>query len=135
MSNAGSYEMQILFCAIALGLIQLVLYVAAALPTRGVPWAIGPRDEAGKPLGKIAGRLERAYKNFLETFPFFAVAVLLANALDKHTAMSALGAQIYIWARLIYVPAYVIAIPGTRSLVWTASLAGILLVMSAVWPG
>ena len=135
MPNTGSYEMQILFCALALGLVQLVLTVAAGLPVRGLTWAIGPRDEPGKPFGKIAGRLERAYKNFLETFVFFAVAVLVANGLDKHTAMSVLGAQIYIWARLIYVPAYVIAIPMTRTLVWTASLIGILLVMSAIWPG
>ena len=134
MSGTG-YEMQILFCAIALGLIQLVLAAAASVAARGMPWALGPRDETGAVLGKIGGRLERAYKNFLETFPFFAAAVLVANGLDKHTAMSVLGAQIYIWARLLYVPAYAIAIPYTRTLVWTASLVGILLVMSAIWPG
>jgi len=132
---SGSYEMQILFCAVALGLIQLVLAVLASVAARGMPWALGPRDEPGKMLGKIGGRLERAYKNFVETFPFFAAAVLVANGLDKHTAMSALGAQIYIWARLLYVPVYVISIPYTRTLVWTASLLGIVLVMSAVWPG
>ena len=134
MSGTG-YEMQILFCAVALGLIQLVLAAAASVAARGLPWAAGPRDEPGAMLGKIGGRLERAYKNFLETFPFFAAAVLVANGLDKHTAMSVLGAQIYIWARLLYVPAYAIAIPYTRTLVWTASLVGILLVMSAIWPG
>jgi len=51
------------------------------------------------------------------------------------TTTSALGAQIYIWARLLYVPAYVIAIPFVRTLIWLASLVGILLVMSAIWPG
>jgi uncharacterized MAPEG superfamily protein len=77
----------------------------------------------------------RAWKNFVETFPLFAVAVLLVNALDKHTATSALGAQIYIWARLLYVPAYVFAVPFTRTLIWTASLVGIVMVLAAIWPG
>lgn len=128
-------ELQILFCAIALGLIQLVLAVLPSVFTRGMPWAAGPRDEPGAPLGTYGGRLERAFKNFLETFVFFAAAVLLAHALGKSTHNSVLGAQIYIWARVLYVPAYVLGIPFVRTLVWTASLAGILMVMSAVWPG
>jgi uncharacterized MAPEG superfamily protein len=134
-SSLGSTEMQILFCAIGLGLIQLLLAILFSVGSRGLIWAMGARDEGWPALGKIGGRIERAYKNFVETFPFFAAAVLLAYALGKHTPNSALGAEIYIWARLLYVPAYVFAIPLTRTLIWTASLVGILMVMSAVWPG
>jgi uncharacterized MAPEG superfamily protein len=133
--HSYSTEMQILFCAIVLGIVQLLVAVLASVAARGLPWAAGPRDEPGAPLGKFGGRLDRAYGNFLETFPFFAAAVLLAHALDKNTANSALGAQIYIWARLLYIPAYVFAIPFLRTLIWVASLVGILMVMSAIWPG
>jgi uncharacterized MAPEG superfamily protein len=128
-------ELQILFCAIALGLIQLVLAVLPSVFTRGLPWAAGPRDEPGAPLGTYGGRLDRAYRNFLETFVFFAAAVLLAHALGKSTPNSVLGAQIYIWARVLYVPAYLFGIPFVRTLVWAASLVGIVMVMSATWPG
>jgi uncharacterized MAPEG superfamily protein len=131
----GSVEMQVLFCAILLGLAQLLLATLASVLGRGFSWGIGPRDEGWPPLGKHGARLERAWKNFIETFPLFAAAVLLAHALDKHTANSALGAQIYIWARLLYVPAYVLAIPFVRTLLWTASLVGIAMVLRAVWPG
>jgi len=86
-------------------------------------------------LGKTGARLDRAYKNFLETFPFFAGAVLLDHALGKSTSTSVLGAQIYLWARVLYVPAYVIAIPFARTICWTVGLVGILMVMSPVWPG
>ena len=89
----------------------------------------------GAPFGKIAGRLDRVYWNFLETFPFFAAAVLLIHAADKSTANSVLGAQIYVWARLLYIPAYVIGVPFVRTIVWVASFVGILMVMSAYWPG
>jgi uncharacterized MAPEG superfamily protein len=131
----ASVELQSLFCAIILGLVQLVLAVLASLNMRGLPWAAGPRDEPGAPLGIYGGRLERAWKNFLETFVFFAAAVLLAHALGKSTASSVLGAQIYLWARVLYVPAYVFGVPFVRTLIWAASLAGIVMVLSAVWPG
>lgn len=130
-----SVEMHILFCAIVLGLVQLFLSVTFNVLGRGLPYGVGPRDEPPKQLGNVASRIERAYKNFLETFAFFAAAVLLAHALGKSTHNSVLGAQIYIWARLLYVPAYVIAIPFTRTLIWAASIAGIVMVLSAVWPG
>jgi uncharacterized MAPEG superfamily protein len=131
----GTVEMQMLFCAIVLGIVQLLLATLASVAGRGMPWGIGPRDEGWPPLGKYGARLERAWKNFIETFPLFAAAVLLAHALDKHSSSSALGAQIYFWARVLYVPAYVIAIPFTRTLIWTASLVGIAMVLRAVWPG
>lgn len=131
----GSVELQILFCAILLGIIQLFLAVITGVQSAGLAWAAGPRDEARSHPGKIAGRLERAFENFLETFPFFAAGVLLLHALDKSTHISVLGSQVYIWARVLYVPAYVIGIPYVRTLIWTASLIGILMVLAALWPG
>jgi uncharacterized MAPEG superfamily protein len=135
MDVSNSVELQMLFCAIALGIVQLLVAVLMSVGGRGMPWAIGTRDDAGAPLGKFGGRLERAYRNFLETFAFFAAAVLLAHALDKTTPNSVLGAQIYVWARLLYIPAYVFAIPFLRTLIWAAGLVGIVMVMSAIWPG
>src|SRR5262249_26793448 len=133
--DTNSVELQMLFCALALGILQMLIAVLGIVVSRGLPWAAGPRDEPGAGLGKIAGRLERAYRNFLETFPFFAAAVLLNHVLDRSTPTSVLGAQVYVWARLIYIPAYVLGVPFLRTLIWVASLAGILMVMSAFWPG
>jgi uncharacterized MAPEG superfamily protein len=130
-----STELRMLYCAIALGLLQMIASVGANVAGRGLLYGVGPRDAPPKPLGVTASRLERAYRNFLETFPFFAAAVLIGHALDRTTATSALGAQLYLWARVLYVPAYVIAIPFTRTFCWTLSVAGIVLVMAPVWPG
>ena len=135
MQANASLEMQILFCAVALGIIQLLLAILASMAGRGLPWAVGPRDEGWPPLGKIGGRFERAWKNFIETFPLFAAAVLMVDAMHATTATSALGAQIYIWARLIYVPLYVSGVPYLRTLSWIASLIGILMVLAGIWPG
>ncbi len=128
-------ETSILFWTTALDILQLILSVSFNVAGRGLSYGVGPRDEPPKQLGRVASRMERAYRNFLETFALFAAAVLLVQALGKSTTLSVLGAQFYIWGRLLYVPAYVIAIPYTRTTCWTVSIVGIVMVLSAVWPG
>jgi uncharacterized MAPEG superfamily protein len=129
----GSVELQMLWLSLALGLVQVVLPLFFALGRTS--WAIGPRDEAGPPSTKIGARLERAQTNFLETFVFFAAAVLLVQTMGRHTATSALGAQLYFWARLAYVPAYAAGIPVLRTLIWAVSLVGIVFVFLAAHSG
>lgn len=134
-SAFGSVEMQMLWWSIVLGIAQLLLATLFSVGRRGLPWGVGPRDEPAPPMGKFGSRIERAFKNFLETFVFFLGAVLIAHALNKHTAMSGLGAQIYFWSRLAYLPVYALGIPFLRTLLWAASLVGIGMVMRGVWPG
>ena len=128
-------EMEMLWLSVALGLVQLLLAVLFSVGTRGMPWGVGPRDQPAPPLGMIGGRIERAFRNYLETFVFFAAAVLMANALGRHTATSAIGAQVFFWARVAYVPVYAFGIPYLRTVVWIAALAGIGMVMRGIWPG
>jgi uncharacterized MAPEG superfamily protein len=122
-------ELQMLVWATVLGLVHLA--VAASLNTaqRGLAWGAGSRDEAPPPVGTRSARVERAFRNFLETYAFFAVAVLLLHATSSNTAQTALGAQLYFWARVAYVPAYAIAVPFLRTLVWAAALVGIVMVL------
>ena len=134
-SAFGSVEMQMLWLSIALGIVQLLLAVLFSLGARGLPWGAGNRDEPAPPMGKFGGRVERAFRNFLETFVFFLGAVLIAQALNKHTAATALGAQVFFWSRLAYLPIYALGIPVLRTLVWAASLVGIGMVMRGIWPG
>lgn len=126
-------ELRMLAWAVVLGLIQL--FAAAALMTRqrGMQWNASARDGVPTPLTGVAGRLERAQRNFLETFPFFAAAALAVVLTRRGDAMTALGAQLYFWARLAYVPLYAAGIPYVRSLVWVASVAGLLLVLRVLF--
>lgn len=126
-------ELRMLAWAVVLGLIQL--FAAAALMTRqrGLQWNAGARDGVPTPLTGVAGRLERAQRNFLETFPFFAAATLAVALTGRGDAMTALGAQLYFWARVTYVPLYAADIPYVRSLVWVASVAGLLMVLRGLF--
>jgi uncharacterized MAPEG superfamily protein len=74
----------------------------------------------------------RANANFLETFPFFAVAVLVLVAAHRESPHAALGAALYFYCRLLYLPVYIIGIPYLRTLVWAVSFWGILQVLEAL---
>ena len=62
-----------------------------------------------------------------------AAAVLLANAVDRHNALTEWGAQLYFWGRVSYLPLYAAGIPLVRSLVWNVAAVGILLCLVALF--
>ncbi len=135
MPQVGSTELQMLWLSIALGLVHLLAAVAPSVLARGMPWALGPRDEPGAPLGVMAGRLERAWKNFQETFPLFAAAILVASLGARDSDLGALGAQLYFWGRVAFLPLYALGAPVVRTLAWTVSMAGVVLVVVSCLPG
>ncbi len=125
-------ELRYLAFSILLVFVQLFLAAGGATKVRGLAWNAGPRDEDSPPLPAVAGRLDRAFRNMLETFPLFAAAVLLAHAAGVHSALTSFGAALYFWARVVYVPLYAFGIPYLRSLVWTAASGGIVLILFAL---
>ena len=100
-----------LWASALLGLVQLAIAFLFSIGVRGMPWALGARDDPGAPVGKLGARVERAYRNYLETFPIFAALVLVANAMDRHSATTVMGAQIFFYGRVLYVPLYAFGIP------------------------
>ena len=113
-------ELIALVFAILLGFVHLLIAANAATKVRGMDWNAGPRDEPKQPLTGMAGRLERAFRNYLETFAFFAAAVLIAHLANRHNVFTIYGAWIYLTARVIYLPLYAAGIPYLRSAVWSA---------------
>ena len=126
-------ELQMLAWSIALGLVQIVIQSSMGTLQRGLKWNTGARDGVPKPLDGPAARAERALKNFLETFPLFAAAALAVVVAQKTSAHTAPGAQLYFWSRVAYVPAYVAGIAYVRTLIWGVSVAGLVMVLSALF--
>ena len=123
-----SIKLKILAPSILLGLIQILLSAHAASLQVGYRWTAFAK-EARPSLTGVAGRLERALHNFLETFPLFAAAFLLVEITGRNGRLSALGAELYFAARVVYVPLYAAAVPIVRSLVWNIATIGILLIL------
>ena len=126
-------ELCMLMWSVVLGLLQVAIAATCSVGQRGLGWAASGRDELKPPLTGIGGRLDRARANFLETFPFFVAVVLVAHLLQRHDGMTVLGAQLYFWARLVYVPVYAAGIPYLRTLIWAVSVVGIVLVLAALF--
>ncbi len=121
--------------AVVLGLVQIVAASHSASLQRGYRWTASPRDEPTPPLRGVAGRLDRALRNFLETFPLFVAVVLAAHVSETHNALTEWGARLYLWGRVAYVPLYVAGIPLVRSLVWNIATIGIMLFVVALLLG
>lgn len=128
-----SIELRMLLWSVILGLVQIALAATTSVGQRGLDWAASSRDREVAPLAGVAARLDRARGNFLETFAFFATAVLAVVALQRMDATTAWGAQLYFWARLVYVPVYAAGIPYLRTLVWAVSIVGIVLLLAAAF--
>jgi uncharacterized MAPEG superfamily protein len=130
---AGSIEVRMLCWAVVLGLTQLLVATALATKDQGLAYNLSPRDLPPPAVGKLAARMLRAFSNFKETFVFFAVAILAVTLTGRNNAGSALGAQLYFWARLVYVPVYAAGIPALRTAIWAVSIVGIVMVLAQLW--
>ena len=125
-------ELTMLALSIVLGFVYIVLSASSATQERGLEWNTGPRDATMPSLTSVAGRLDRALRNFFETFPLFAAAVLIAHVADRHSTMTVLGAQLYFWGRVAYLPLYAMGIAYIRTLAWAVATFGIVLILIAL---
>ena len=125
-----SIELQYLIFTVFLLILQMITQVGAGFLTNGLMGLAGSRDDEVLTEG-VGGRFERAYYNMLETFPVFAALVLIIQVTESWTSTSALAVQIYFWARVAYIPLYIVGIPFLRTLAWLTSMVGILML---AWP-
>lgn len=119
-------ELKMLVWTLVLAFVQILLFDFARTSQYGLKWNTGPRDEAMPPLSPVAGRLQRAQHNLFETLPIFIGGMLVAHMAGREDTVTAIGAQVYFWGRVVYVPLYAIGIRQVRSLVWTVSTAGLI---------
>ncbi len=119
---------------IAWGMALLLVHIFAAghAKTRqyGAKWNMGARDESLPPLNPLAGRLVRAQANFMETLPIAIVALISVVVADRTSEWTAMGGWIWLGARLLYLPVYGLGIPVVRTILFLASLIGLLFVLS-----
>ena len=130
-----TFELAMLVASCVLCLIQIVISSHATSLQRGYRWTASSRDAEVPPLTGVAGRLERALQNFLETFPVFVAAVFLVHVLGREGSLSQWGAGLYFSARVVYLLLYAAGVFLLRSLVWNVAFVGIvLLFLASAWP-
>ena len=125
-----SIPMALLSWAAFLGLLHAISTGVVVVAEHGRAYGESPRDEE-RPLPPAKARNIRAFANFTQTFPIFAVAVLVSHSYGRDVGVATWGAQIYFWARLFYVPLYVTG-SKYRSPMYLVSVFGLLLVFLSI---
>jgi uncharacterized MAPEG superfamily protein len=115
----------------------LLLVVAALIRTRawtrnGLLVAFGNRDNLTAP-SPLAGRADGVARNTLENLVLFVALALVAHAAGATNPRVTLGADVFFWARLVYVPVYLAGIPFLRTAVWAVSIAGLGLMIAGMF--
>jgi uncharacterized MAPEG superfamily protein len=122
-------ELQLLVWTVALAFTQVLVAVVGAALYLDLDTLVGNRDYVPDIPG-WAGRAKRAATNMIENLALFVPLVLVAHVAGRTNATTALGAEIFFFARLAYAFVYAIGIPYLRTLVWLVSVIGLALIFS-----
>jgi len=122
-----SIELKLRVWSVALAFVQCLVAVTGAYLQVGLPTLAGNREKMPAMIG-WAGRAERAHRNMLQSLVLFTAVVLVAHAAGRLNGTTALGAQLFFWARLAYAGVYLAGLPWIRTGVWGVSVLGLALI-------
>lgn len=79
----------------------------------------------------MGARAERAAANTKENFILFLALALVAHAasLDEQVLF---GATLFFWARVVYLPVYILGVTYVRSAIWGVGVVGLVLMLLAL---
>jgi uncharacterized MAPEG superfamily protein len=123
-------ELKTLAWSAILALAQIALQSLTATAEYGAAYNASPRDGRLVAKGVYAGRAQRALANLLETYPIFVALALALTVAGRAGGPGGVGALLWFWARVIYVPVYLAGIPYLRTAVWIVSVVGLLMMFA-----
>jgi uncharacterized MAPEG superfamily protein len=118
-------EPVLLAASIVLGIVHIIIVSHLQSWQRGYWWTASSREHSVAPLTGVAGRAERTLRNYLETFPLFAAAILVVTVTNTHGWLTVWGA--------LYAILYVADLPLARSLAWNIPTIGILMSVAGLF--
>jgi uncharacterized MAPEG superfamily protein len=116
-------EMEMLLWSALLYIVQVLIAAVATDLKNGVAWGLGNRDDIPASSGFV-GRSQRAYSNMAENLLPFACIALLVQSTGNTGEMSALGASVFFYSRVLHAGFYLAGITVVRSLAYFGGLAG-----------
>lgn len=127
-------ELWILVAAVIVGIVHVSAASFAFKAQEGNAYTVGARDEV-RPPRALAGRLDRALRNFNETFALFAAIILVLHVSGRSGGWSTLGAELYLGGRIAYLPAYASGLPWVRTLCWNVATLGLAMALVQLFLG
>ncbi|MEP4051905.1 MAG: MAPEG family protein [Litorimonas sp.] len=125
-------ELKYLVWSVALFFVMILAQAVAATFSgkTSISQLVGARDDMpGAGLTPFHGRTKRAQANFIEAMCMFAPLVLVAAVTNSFSSLTALGAALFFWGRVVFAPTYWFGVPWVRTLAWAVSTVGILMIL------
>ena len=112
----------------------LVLLLTVIQGTRnvlvlGLPTAAGNQHDIASWTG-WNDRLNRAIRNLIEAIAIFAPIVIAVQISGLNNETTAMGAQIFVIARIAHAVVYTLGVPWVRTAAWFVGVVGIIMVGS-----
>lgn len=121
-----SLELSYLLWSAALAFAYMMAQATAYRLQTGVQEANSTRDREPE-ANLLTGRATRALRNFQETYPIFIALCVVAVAAGRSGSLTHWGIALWFWARVAYLPAYLIGLSPYRSWIWAVSAIGLVL--------
>jgi uncharacterized MAPEG superfamily protein len=122
-------ELTCLELSVVLWLVHVLVQAAVGNAMMPSGYLATARDKSAAASGVLYGRASRALANYLENLtPFVAVALALI-ATQRTGRVGAIGATIWVLARIVYLPIYFFGIIYVRSAVWVISIIGLVMML------
>ena len=122
-----STEILMVAAASGLALLLTVIQGTRNVLVLGLSTAAGNQHDIA-PWTGWNDRLNRALRNLIEAIVIFAPIALAVHLLEAGNSTSALGAQIFVAARIVHVIVFTAGIPWVRTAAWTVGVVGIVMV-------
>lgn len=124
-----SPEITVFVYTIILAFVHIMLESTVKTLHYGMGPSLGPRDDLPPPTSAMVGRAIRTKNNMLETLPLALGLLIVVQLTGVGNEMTAMGAWLYLIARVVYIPMYLLGIPWLRTLAWGASVVGLVMLL------
>jgi len=124
-----STDLKMLVATATLALISFMPYFLAYLKHWGITGIVSNRENMPT-LPLWAQRALAAHENLTENLVHFAALVLVAHVVGASNDITAMGATLFFWARVVYLGVYIAGIPWVRTIVFMAGWVGEVMILS-----
>ncbi|MGP8232538.1 MAG: MAPEG family protein [Methylovirgula sp.] len=125
-----SAELVALELSVALFIAHVLAQVLTQTGELGHDYLMSARDESRGTTSALAGRAKRALDNFLENYTPFVALDLALVATGRTGGLGAFGAVLWITARIVYLPIYLVGVPYVRTGCWALGVIALLIMLA-----
>jgi len=124
-------DLEMLTWTAVLCVVLFLPYVLCRISVWGLVATVGyPKNPP--PLPGWAQRSQRAHLNLVENIGPFTALVVVAHAGGAANEVTALGATIFFWARLVQAVVHILGVPWVRTLAFFVSLVGEVMILRQI---